>query len=127
MTIPKLTKIINGVKFPVIGCPEMVAVGETVMVIIGLAIAAPDYFVKTDNVKLVPLNLSTYNRSVFETPFFNEEYVGVNDVSSYATPSQADFLKDDKSDGAPMGDMPKKMLYLGSANKLNYGNITTGN
>ena len=38
MTIPKLTKIINGVKFPVIGCPEMVAVGETVMVIIGLGV-----------------------------------------------------------------------------------------
>ena len=42
MTIPKLTKIINGVKFPVVGWPEMVAAGETVMVIIGLGVVVGD-------------------------------------------------------------------------------------
>ena len=42
MTIPKLAKIINGVKFPVVGWPEMVAAGETVMVIIGLGVIVGD-------------------------------------------------------------------------------------
>ena len=42
MTIPKLTKIINGVKLPVIGWPETVAAGETVVVITGLGVVVGD-------------------------------------------------------------------------------------
>ena len=41
MTIPTLTKIINGVKFPVVGWPEMVAAGE-VITTVGLGVIVGD-------------------------------------------------------------------------------------
>lgn len=94
----------------------------TAMVIIALALVgmagAVDYFVKTDNVRIAPFNLSRTDSGVFERPFFTTEYRGVEDMGTYLTPSQIEFVSD-KGDGIPMGNVSPKRAYIGSVNKLN--------
>jgi hypothetical protein len=92
------------------------------MVIISLALiglaGAVDYFVKIDNVRIAPFNLSGTDSSVFERPFFTTEYRGVDDMGTYLTPSQMEFISD-KGDGIPMGNVSPKRAFVGSVNKLN--------
>lgn len=83
---------------------------------IGIGMGA-DYFINTDSVRLAPVDLTQFNRSVFESSLF-EDYIGVDDVASYATPSQSDFLRDNENDGRPLGNVSPKRAFIGSSNNL---------
>ena len=84
--------------------------------VIGIGMGA-DYFINTDNARLAPVDLTQFNRSAFESSLF-EGYVGVDNVASYTTPSQAAILEDNEEDGRPMGNVSPKRAFIGSSNNL---------
>lgn len=72
------------------------------------AIANAQDFVKADGT----IQLSGVNASVFETGIFQDGWI-FDIASNSLTPSQADFLKDNGSDGKPIGNVTGKHAYLG--------------
>ena len=84
-----------------------------VMAIIGMA-GAEDYVKVTD----IPIkDLGNLSLTEIESIFAGDGGWFMNAGASPYTPSQIGFLKDNKKDGEPIGNVTNKHAYVGSANK----------
>ena len=99
-----LTYFLTGIEFG-----DLMRLSIIVLTIIALTgIAFSQDFVKVDGVA----RLSGTSPDVFEAGFFQDGWTF--DSTAYSlTASQASFLKDNGSDGKPIGNVTPKHAYLG--------------